>query len=259
MYIRKPYIFMEKKASILLPMFLFIILSYGVVANEYQPAEPVLSYSLANQLIVIDPGHGGFDPGAWRGELMEKNITLSISKKLQQHLSQAGAIVVMLREEDKDLAGEQFKGSLKERKRQDLKARVDEANRLKADLYISIHTNADPSPRWFGAQTFYNARSEESKIMAECVQDELTRILGNTKRKAKPGSYYIIDKTKMPAVIVEVGFLSHPTEAKLLNDPAYQNKVAYAVFSGVVNYQASQMEPADKSDKKIVTGSDIAK
>ena len=68
MYIRKPYIFVEKKTSILLPMFLFIIFSYGVVANEYQPAEPVLSYSLANQLIVIDPGHGGFDPGAWRGD-----------------------------------------------------------------------------------------------------------------------------------------------------------------------------------------------
>lgn len=243
----------------LLSVFLFIMLSYGAASSEYQPAEPVLSYGLAHKRIVIDPGHGGFDPGAWRGELMEKDITLPISKKLETHFSQAGAEVFMLREEDKDLAGEGFRGSLKERKRQDLKARVDEANKLEADIYISIHSNADPSPRWYGAQTFYDAQSEESRVMAECIQEELVRILGNTKRKAKSGSYYITEKTKMPAVIVEVGFLSHPAEAKLLNDPAYQNKVAYAVFSGIVNYQSRQINDADKSDKKMLSGAKPAK
>lgn len=252
MYIKKPSIFLEKRNQILLSVFIFIILACGVVAKEYQAFEPVLSYSLSSQLIIIDPGHGGFDPGAWRGDLLEKDITLAISQKLQQHLSQAGAMVVMLREEDKDLAGEQFQGSLKERKRQDLKARVEEANRLQADLYISIHTNADPSPRWYGAQTFYNAGSEESKMMAECVQAELIRILANTKRKAKTGDYFITDKTTMPAIIVEVGFLSHPAEAKLLNDPAYQNKVAYAVFSGIANYETSKLPLEDKNIKKLL-------
>ncbi len=243
----------------LLSVFLFIMLFYGVTYNEYQPAEPVLSYGLASKVIAVDPGHGGYDPGAWRGDLMEKDITLPISKRLREHLVQAGANVVMLREVDKDLAGEGFKGSLKERKRQDLKARAEEANKNKADIYISIHCNADPSPRWYGAQTFYSAKSEESKLMAECVQDELVRILGNTKRKAKSGSFFITDRTEMPTVIVEVGFLSHPGEAKLLNDPAYQNKLAYAIFSGIANYQSKQIEDMNKSDKKIISGAELAK
>lgn len=200
--------------------------------------EMVMSYGVANKVITIDPGHGGFDPGAQRGDICEKDITLAISKELTKQLSQAGSAVILLRNSDQDLADKNFTGALRDRKRQDLGRRVDKANQSKADLYVSIHTNADPSPRWRGAQCFYCASSEESRLVAECIQEELTRILGNTKRKALSGNFFITERTQMPAVIVEVGFISNPEEGRLLMDPEYQKKVAQAIFSGIVKSQS---------------------
>jgi len=225
-----------KKLIITAAPIIFLVLCFLVAHTEEITKQMVLSYGIANKVIVVDPGHGGFDPGAWRGDIFEKDITLEISKRLAGDLSQAGAMVILLRKDDSDLAGE-TSGKIRDRKRQDLINRVKKANQAKADMYISVHANADPCAQWFGAQTFYNGKSEQSKFMAETIQEELTTILENTNRKAKPGNYYIIDRTEMPAVIVEVGFISNPKEAKLLSDPQYQAKVAYAIFSGVVKSQ----------------------
>ncbi len=212
-------------------IFLSILCIMAVLGADTGEKE-VLSYGLANKIIVVDAGHGGTDPGAVRGNYIEKDITLQVSKKLADYLSQAGALVIMLREDDRELA-EDPQASIAERKRSDLKRRVEIANEAQADLYISIHTNADPSPRWSGAQTFYLADSERSKVAAVMIQDELKRLLGNTDRKAKPGSYYILSRTEMPSVIVEMGFISNPREAQQLSDDQYQSKLAYAVFSGI--------------------------
>jgi len=232
-------IFLKHKpmAIILAVVLLPVLCMWG--SNLKKPQEmTVLSYALANRVIVVDAGHGGFDPGAiGPGKNVEKDITLAISGKLVRCLSQAGALVVNVRDSDKDLAGDNFSGSLRERKRKDLAARVAMAEDNNADIYISIHTNADVSPRWTGAQTFYSGNSENAKAIAESIQDELTRILGNTTRKAKTGSYFITDKTDMAAIIVEVGFLSNPQEEKLLASDEYQNKLAFAIYSGIAKSQ----------------------
>ncbi|HWQ73858.1 MAG TPA: N-acetylmuramoyl-L-alanine amidase [Syntrophomonas sp.] len=212
-----------------------------------QPEQPVLSYALAGRVIAVDAGHGGIDPGASRYGYEEKDITLAISKKLVRYLEQAGAQVINLRTGDGDLCGSDFKGTIRERKRKDLALRVEKAKNAKADLYISIHTNADVSPRWSGAQTFYKAGQEESERTAVAIQDELIRVLGNNKREAKTGSYYILDKAPMPIVIVEVGFLSNPREAKLLVSNDYQDKVAYAIFSGIIKSYL----PEEKNSSKL--------
>lgn len=222
---------------------LFMVLCLGVIANQPEQVT-VMSYSLANKVIAVDAGHGGFDPGAKRNSVTEDQITLAISKLLQKHLSEAGSLVVMVREDERDLSDENFSGSLKERKRQDLNRRAEKANQAKARLYVSIHANADPNPRWRGAQVFYDPSSEEGRRTAVAIQEELTRILGNTKRKALPGTYYITQKTEMPAVIVEVGFISNPEEAKLLADPDYQAKVAYAIYVGIAKAQSQSEELA---------------
>ncbi|HBQ85859.1 MAG TPA: N-acetylmuramoyl-L-alanine amidase CwlD [Syntrophomonas sp.] len=237
-----------KKTGIITLTLLLLVLGYIGMRTNVQPDSSVLAYGLGNKVIVVDAGHGGIDPGAVRGEKREKDVTLPISKILAKHLSQAGAMVVMLRDSDRDLANSDFKGTVAQRKRQDLANRVKKANDANADLYISIHTNADLSPRWSGAQVFYNPGSEKSKRLAEIIQKELTTILGNTKREAKTGSYYILSNTKMPTVIVEVGFISNPGEAKLLYDPAYQSKVAYAIYSGIAR---SQNEDVPLVDTKI--------
>lgn len=227
----------RNKTNIVLIIFLLLVLGYTGIKSSYTDEKPALAYAVSNKVIVLDAGHGGKDPGAVRGEYREKDITLAISKNVQNYLSQAGAVVIMTRDKDCELVENNFKGTFNQRKRKDLTNRVNKANQAKADLYISIHTNADVSPQWSGAQTFYSASSEPSKLMAESIQQELTTILGNTKRKAKTGSYFVIDNTKMTTVIVEVGFISNPGEAILLGDEEYQKKVAYAIYSGIVKAQ----------------------
>ena len=213
---------------------LFVLLFIAVLLGLPNGESHVPAYVLASKVVVVDPGHGGSDPGASRGIYVEKDITLAISRQLAQQLGQAGAMVVLLRNEDCDLVSDGFSGSLAARKREDLKCRVEKANEIKADLYISVHVNADPSPRWSGAQVFYKAGEKTSKLTAVCIQEELTRQLGNTKRKAATGNYYILENTQMPAVIVEVGFISNPREASELVDPNYQARLARAVLSGIV-------------------------
>lgn len=209
--------------------------------------QPVMSYVIADQVIVVDAGHGGIDPGAIsQDKHKEKDITLAISKKLVRYLNQAGAKAINLRTSNQDLCGANFKGTIRERKRHDLALRIQRAQSEQADLYISIHTNADLSPRWSGAQTFYKNGQEESKVVAIAIQKELIRILGNNKREAKTGSYYILDRAKMPIVIVEVGFLSNPQEARLLVSEDYQDKIAYAIFSGIVKSYLSEEKASSK-------------
>lgn len=229
-------------------LILLLLAALGTVAiiGTGDSEKPVISYGMANKIIVVDPGHGGADPGAVRGGYVEKDITLQVSKKLADYLSQAGAMVILLREDDRDLAGD-ANSSLASRKRADLKKRAAIANEAKADLYISVHTNADPSPKWSGAQTFYNSGSARSKVLAVMIQEELVKGLGNTKRKAKPGNYYLLNQTAMPAVIVEIGFISNPGEARQLSSSEYQSKVAFSIFSGIAK---SQLQEYDEEIEK---------
>lgn len=191
---------------------------------------------LTGRIIYIDPGHGGPDGGAEKGEAVEKEIALSISKKLQEYLEQQGALVLLTREEDTDLADEKTRG-LSRRKVQDLHSRAERINDSEAELFISVHLNSIPSSRWRGAQTFYHPRYVESKIAAEFIQEELIDNLENTNRKAKSiTNVYLLKSVKKPGVLVEAGFLSNPTERELLMKDAYQEKVALSIYEGVMRY-----------------------
>lgn len=237
----------KKPAAIIMAFTLLMLLCIFGIKSVNQPEQPVMSYLIANQTIVIDAGHGGMDPGAIsHTKQKEKDITLAISRKVARYLSQAGALVISLRNNDQDLCGANFKGTIRERKRKDLSLRVERAKENKANLYISIHTNADVSPRWSGAQTFYKAGNKKSQALAESIQKEFISVLRNTKREAKTGSYYILDRASMPTVIVEVGFLSNPHEADLLASSAYQDKIAYAIFCGIIKSQIPKEEASTK-------------
>jgi len=204
------------------------------------PAQESLQHiplPLSGRVIVVDPGHGGGDGGAVSAEgTIEKEINLEIGKFLRDYLSQAGALVVMTRTEDKDLAFPETDGLYK-RKVEDLKRRVEIARENQADLFISVHLNAIPSSRWYGAQTFYNPAMEANKKLAEAIQSELTRNLENTKRFAKADQdIYLLRTVACPAALVEAGFLSNPREAGLLNDRDYQRKVAGSIYEGILRF-----------------------
>jgi len=219
-----------RRVGLIACVLLVVVLLFA--AWEREPHTNVLSYSIASKVIVVDPGHGGVDSGATRGNIEEQAITLAIAKRLTEYLSQAGAMVILLRENESDLAGDEFSGRIRDRKQKDMQERVKKANEAGADIFISIHTNAEPGTSWCGAQTFYLAGDEKSKKLAASIQEELRKGLGNTRRKSAAGNYFILKKTNMPAVIVEAGFISNPAEARKLQKPAYQSRIAYAIFMG---------------------------
>ena len=195
-----------------------------------------LSWVMANKIIVIDPGHGGVDPGALGGSgAKEKDIVLEVSKKLADILRQSGAEVLLTRENDRDLSDEDLYNLYKS-KVQDLTRRVELANQNNADIFISIHVNSFTDKREKGAQTFSQPGSEESKKLAAAIQKELNNFLENPGREAKQVDYFANRMTKMPSVIVEIGFISNPGEEKLMLDPVYQNKIAWSIYAGAARY-----------------------
>lgn len=192
---------------------------------------------LSGKVIAIDAGHGGPDGGAVSsGGLVEKEVNLAISLYLRDYLQQSGAVVVMTREEDTDLAAEGTKGYSK-RKTEDLLKRVDLIRSKKADMLVSIHLNSIPSPKWSGAQTFYFPTNAEGKKLAESIQGEIRANLNNTDRVPKTeDTFYLLKALDIPATLVEVGFLSNPQEARLMADAGYQKKVAESIYRGILRY-----------------------
>lgn len=215
----------------------------GIIAYDMPTARTLNYWSLplSGKIIAIDAGHGGPDGGAVSKDgLIEKDINLSVSLYLRDYLQQAGAIVVMTREGDYDLAGEGTQGYSK-RKTEDLKQRVRSIEEKGADLFISVHMNSVPSNRWSGAQTFYYPANDGNKALAGLIQDELRTTLENTTRVAKTvNTVYLLKMLKMPAALVEVGFLSHPEESVLLGDDVYQRKVATSIYRGILRYASEQ-------------------
>ena len=230
-----------KKFIIIIGVLLLIfILNYEIISrnswsNWHLP--------LAGKVIVLDAGHGGPDGGAEGGELVEKDVSLAITQKLRDYLQEAGALVIMTRDDDKDLADEDTKG-LSRRKAEDLKRRAEMVENADADLFISIHLNAIPSEKWRGAQTFYNAKSDKNKRLASFIQDSLREQLENTDRQAKSiGQIYLLKKVDVPAALVEVGFLSNHEERRLLETKKYQKKVAEAIYHGVMRFYTKEKTP----------------
>ncbi|MCI5678997.1 MAG: N-acetylmuramoyl-L-alanine amidase [Bacteroidales bacterium] len=187
-------------------------------------------FPMMDATIVLDAGHGGWDPGkTGTNGADEKLLNLAVVEKLAEYLEQGGAEVILTRDSDAAL-GKGKKADMAERKKI--------ANETGADLLVSIHQNAFPSARAKGAQVFYHKSSEKGKVLAECVQESLrSRVDGSNIRQAKENKeYYILRTTEIPAVIVECGFLSNAEEERLLNDAEYQEKLAWAIYCGILDY-----------------------
>lgn len=188
--------------------------------------------------VVLDAGHGGDDPGKIGvGGVLEKDINLSIAMRLRDYLEQQDVTVVMTREKDEMLSGE---GGGK--KAADMKRRVEIINEAKADLTVSIHQNSYPSPAVHGAQVFFYKDSEQGQTLAAVLQENLRETVDpDNRRQIKENTnYYLLKKTTLPIAIVECGFLSNPEEAAMLGDEEYQDRIAWAVCKGILQYLADE-------------------
>jgi len=201
------------------------------------------SLPLAGKTIVIDPGHGGPDGGAVGADgTEEKDIALNVSVFVREYLEQGGATVYLTREIDTDLAAEHTKG-LSNRKAEDIKNRLAFIEEKDPSLFVTIHLNAIPSPKWRGAQTFYYPRFDESKHLAKMIQAEVIRNLENTTREALPiQGIYLLKHAEVPSTIVELGFLSNPAERDLLKQEEYQRKMAASIYQGILRYETEEFE-----------------
>ena len=184
--------------------------------------------------VVVDAGHGGSDPGMIGvSGLEEKGINLSISLLLRDTLEKSGYSVIMTREEDKGL----YDSSAANKKAQDMQRRIAMIREHAPVLSVSIHQNSYQTSDVKGAQVFYFTHSVEGKKAAEILQKHLKTVDETNRREAKPNdTYYILKKTEIPTVIVEAGFLTNPEEAAKLQDEAYQEKIAQAVWEGLKEY-----------------------
>ncbi len=217
-----------KKDKLLLYIYIFIIF-VGMMKTYFTETVETFSMPIASKNIVIDAGHGDWDPGkVAKDGTLEKDINLQISKYLQGYLEQSGGFVLTTRTDDTALSN---------KKREDLKERKNIANDEEVDLLVSIHQNSFPKENVKGAQVFYYEGSEESKKLAECVQNRLKEIDSTNNRIAKENKdYYLLKQTTMPAIIVECGFLSNTEENNNLKNEEYQKKIAWAIYLGILDY-----------------------
>lgn len=189
-------------------------------------------------LIVLDAGHGGFDPGkVGINGVLEKNINLAIVQKLQVLLEEYGFKIILTRDSDQILGP----ANSSRPKMDDMIARVEMVKELQPYFTVSIHQNSFTSPNVVGPQVFYYKDSTESATMAQVVQNALNQYL-EPKKKREPQSntnYYLLTRTPTPTIIVECGFLSNPEEAELLASEEYQEKVAQAICMGIISYYES--------------------
>jgi N-acetylmuramoyl-L-alanine amidase len=215
---------------------------FFILQIDFTDEQETWNLPLSGKIILLDAGHGGPDGGAGTGETLEKDIALNITLKVRDYLQQQGALVVMTRSTDTDLADPGTRGYSR-RKVEDLKNRLKIINDSDNDFFVSIHLNAIPSPRWSGAQTFYAPHHTENARAAKFIQEELVRNLENTNRKAKPiSSVYILKHAKKPGVLVEVGFLSNPAEKANLKKDEYQEKLAASIYEGILRYFTNEKE-----------------
>lgn len=187
---------------------------------------------LFGKVIYIDPGHGGVDPGAMYGGIMEKNINLEISKKLETKLISLGAIVYLTRYDDYDLSVNHTIN----RKRSDLSRRGNIINQSDCDIFLSIHLNAEDTGTWRGAQVFYDDTNEKNEEIAKIFQKQFKKTLNSHREYKKTDVLYLQKRIERPGVLLEVGFLSNANDRYLLKQDSYQQKIVTTITNGLLEF-----------------------
>ena len=203
---------------------LICLVSYGQAKTVKDP--------LYQKTIFLDAGHGGPDSGALYRNIYEKDINLSIVKKLEKKLKEKGAQVFLTRDGDYDLSVPYTVN----RKRSDLSRRSNMINRSNCDLYISIHLNADTSTTYHGAQVFYDNKIKQNKKIAETIQADLKQYLYTTRDAKQKNDMYLFHRLDKPGVLVEIGYITNPNDRYLLMQKEYQEKVANILTNSMIRY-----------------------
>jgi len=231
------FIIKKKRIYLMLIIITIFTISFGL---NYQKENTLQTVSLpvTGKTIVLDAGHGFPDEGAESANgVTEASINLIITKKVQSLLEQSGCNVVLTRSDENGIYDLNSK-TIRAKKVSDIKNRVKIGNESSADVFISIHLNKIPQSQYYGWQTFFKQNNNESEELAKSIQEELnSSIQKENKREAlKITGKYIIEHVEIPITIIECGFLSNTEEAELLQQDEYQNKLAWGIYNGIMDY-----------------------
>jgi N-acetylmuramoyl-L-alanine amidase len=204
-------------------MLVLILGAFWLVENA---PVTVSAVSTSVPLIVIDPGHGGWDPGAVRGMIYEKSITLAVALKLGSALLARGYRIFYTRRTDTALARTVL---------DDLNRRAALANGLGATLFVSVHVNTESTGTVRGPIVYYTRSRAASYQLALDVSRSLAHTL-NIHRAPRPIRQWVLEVSRMPAINVEIGFLSHGADRQLMNAPWYQARLASAIADGLSHF-----------------------
>ena len=217
------------------------LMAVCLLVSMYYLARTAAEYTMKWQkqseekIVLIDAGHGGDDPGkVGINGALEKDINLAIAFLVKKYLEQQDVTVVMTRNSDGGL----YRQESPNKKIEDLKNRLALMDASRAILAVSIHQNSYTSERVKGAQVFYYESSTEGEKAAKLMQEQLRKGVdeSNDREAKKNGSYYLLKKSSIPTIIVECGFLSNGEEADLLTQEAYQEKMAWNISIGILQY-----------------------
>lgn len=193
---------------------------------------PVPTGPLGGRVIAVDAGHGGFDGGVSGGGLVEKDVNLDLALRLKARIEVAGGTAVLTRDQDVAYAAEN---------KDDFDHRLLLAEEGLAQVIVSLHANGFPDPGQFGAQTFFPPKVPEAQRMALLIQEELVRLHPDNYREAlEEGTFYLMKNSKVPAVLVELGFLTNPGDRARLSDPAFKDRMADAIARGLERFFAGE-------------------
>ncbi len=234
----KPFRYLFFTLCFVLALILFIWIGFRLVPT---PSSSEASQPSDTQLpvVILDAGHGGEDGGAVGANgIYEKDLNLSIAKRLEELLRVNGIPVVMTRSEDILLYDPEsdYHG---QKKVQDLATRRKIAESYDHAVFLSIHMNAFPDPKYSGLQVYYSENDPSSRSLAENIQALSTSLLlpdNHRKIKSGKGSLYLLDRLSCPAVLVECGFLSNGEECERLSAEEYQKELAMTLCLSLLDY-----------------------
>jgi N-acetylmuramoyl-L-alanine amidase len=212
---------------------ILLIVIIGTISLFTDPGILRTSAQSAKPTVIVDAGHGGYDSGVKSGKVLEKDLTLTVAKKLKTALEQRDIQCTLTRDTDIDFAEKGQQGKIA--KREDLNKRIDIATQTQAQIFVSIHVNNSTLATRGGAEVFYN-QADGAQQLGETIQDSLHRIPGMSKRSAKPETYYLLRNLNIPAVIVEIGYLNIADERKKLITSEYQEQIAQAIANGIEEF-----------------------
>lgn len=217
------------------------LLALAVVGASARRTAPVMSGRVENgkPVIIVDAGHGGVDGGAVASDgTVEKDINLKIALKLRDCLAAMGFSVLLTREGDYSIH-DSSAGTIRQKKVSDIKNRLKMTSDHPEALFVSIHQNTYTSSKYRGSQVFYAAQNPKSRELAELLQTSLRDQLQpeNTRQiKPSPKSIYLLYHMQSVGALVECGFLSNHDETQMLKSDDYQNKLAFSIACGIMDY-----------------------